>query len=138
MSFDLYIQCFENGEPAGLSRDLIRKAFGASVSEPEENYWQLVFGARDSCSLSLSPLEQSEAKVHNITVERPCSDARFWQGLARLLTHGHTVLYFPGCSGPLLFNPSAAGHMPPDMLEALGDPVIVTSGADILRSVAAA
>ena len=138
MSFDIFVQCFENGEPAGIPRDAIRKAFGACLSEPEPNYWHLAFGPRDSCSLFLSLLAGTPNHIHNITVERPCADPRLWQGLAQLLAHDHTVLYFPGCPGPLLLSPQTACHLPHGMLEALGDPIVVTGGQDILQCVEAA
>ena len=138
MSFDLFVQCFENGEPAGIPLDAVRNAFGAALSEPETSFWSLSFGVGESCCLSLSPLPGFSSQVHNITVERPCSNMRLWQGLTQLLAHRHTVLYFPGCSGPLLSSSSAALHLPHDMLEALGEPILVSSGQDILRCVESA
>jgi hypothetical protein len=47
-------------------------------------------------------------------------------------------LYFPGCSGPLLLNTGIAAHLPPDMLASLGEPIIISNGADILARVRAA
>jgi hypothetical protein len=36
VSFDVYVQAFDEGELAGISRDGVRNAFGAAfVSEPE-------------------------------------------------------------------------------------------------------
>ncbi|MFK2878159.1 hypothetical protein [Rhodanobacter hydrolyticus] len=138
MSFELFVQCFENGKPSGIPRDAIRDAFGAFLSEPESSYWHLSFGPRESCSLFLSPLAGAPSHVHSITVERPCADLRLWQGLAQLLAHDHTVLYFPGCPGPLLLNPQTARHLPRDMFDGLGDPIVVAVGQDILRCIEAA
>jgi hypothetical protein len=138
MSFEICIQSFENGEPAGMPRALIREIFRGYLSESEPDYWQLSFGPRDSCALFLSPLNHATEQVHGITVERPCSDLLLWRGLIQLLANGQTVLYFPGCSGPLLIKPSAASHMPPGLLEALGEPIVVVDEADILRHIKAA
>ena len=138
MSFDLYIQSFENGEPAGMSRQAVRNAFRGALSELERDYWQLTYGPGESCELMLSPLEHLGEHIHNITVSRPCSNNLLWQGLAELLAIGNTVLYFPGCRGPLLLNRAVAGHLPQDMLAALGLPIVVGSGADIAHQVSAA
>lgn len=138
MSFDLYIQSFKNGEPAGISRSAVRNAFRDALSEPEHDYWQLTYGSNESCSLMLSPLAHLTEHIHNITIARPCSNHLFWQGIAELLAVGNTVLYFPGGPGPLLLNPAVASHLPEGMLAALGHPIVVSNGADIAHQISAA
>ena len=138
MSFDLYLQSFWNGEPAGIPRNLIRETFGNALSETEADWWRLSFGPSDSCNLVLSALDNDPQSIHNITVERPCRDQLLWDGLARLLGSGQSVIYFPGCSGPLVVDTAVTAHMPPAMLDALGQPILVRGGQDILRCVAAA
>lgn len=140
MSFDLYIQSFENGGPAGITRSAIRNAFrGAlSLSEAEHNHWQLTYGPNESCALMLLPLVHLAEQIHSITVAGPCSNHLFWQGIAELLAVGNTVLYFPGGSGPLLLHLAVASHLPEGMLAALGQPIVVGSGVDIAHQIRAA
>ncbi len=135
MSFDLYLQSFEHGNLAGLPRSLIREVFEPYLDTPGPDYWGLTFGPHNSCELYLSPLEGNHEQIHNITISRPCADERLWHGLAQLLAHGQTVLYFPGCAGPMVIHASAAHHMPAGMLEALGKPIVVVDGADIVRQI---
>jgi len=138
MSFELYVQSFKHGEPAGIPRGVIRAAFSGSLSEQERDRWYISYSSSDSCSLALSALPDSPGQVHNITVERPCSNPHFWRSLVALLSVGNTVLYFPGCIGPLLLNAGAAAHLPQDMLASLGEPIVVSDGAEILAHVRAA
>jgi len=138
MSFELYVQSFKDGEPAGIPLGVIRTAFGGFLSEQERDYWHITYGPSDSCELALSALPNSLAQVHCITIARPCSNPRFWSSLIELLSIGNTVLYFPGCSGPMVLNAGAAAHLPPDMLASLGKPIVVSSGADMLARVRAA
>ena len=133
MSFEVYVQCFENGEPAGIPRDFLRRVFSGFLTEPEENYWCVQYGPHDSCNLALSPLGNARDEVYQITVERPCKDARLWEALILLLGHKNTVIYFPGCEGPLLLKLTVAEHMPPAMLKDLGEPRLVSKGSDIIR-----
>lgn len=138
MSFDLYIQSFKNGEPAGVARSAVRNAFQGALSEPEHDYWQLTYGPSESCALMLSPLAHLTEHIHNITVVRPCGNHLLWRGIAELLAVGNTVLYFPGGRGPLLLNPAVASHLPEGMLAALGQPIVVSNGEDIAHQISAA
>jgi hypothetical protein len=138
MSFEVYVQCFENGEPSGISREFLREVFGAALSEPKPDYWHLAYGPNESCELALSALPNTPEKIHSITVERPCTNSQLWQGLARLLANNNATLYFPGSSAPLVHSRTAGNHLPSDMLAALGNPIVVASGSDILRHVSSA
>jgi hypothetical protein len=51
---------------------------------------------------------------------------------------GNTVLYFPGCNGPLVHSLNSASHLPSGMLDALGKPSIVTNGSEIVGHVRSA
>lgn len=134
MSFDVYLQDFRSGEPAGIPRDLVRQAFGTVLSEVGADHWTLSFGPTSSCDLYLSALGNDPRYVHNITVERPCRDLRLWDGLAYLLAVEGSVLYFPDAAAPLASS-AVVGHLPSDMLDALGQPILVKTGHDILRSI---
>ena len=71
-------------------------------------------------------------------ISRPCADIRLWNALAEILRLGNAVLFFPGGQHPLIAAPSVKQHLPPDMIEALGEPLIISTGAEILKQVRAA
>lgn len=138
MSFDVFLQCFQNGEPAGIPRELVRAAFGAHLTETETDFWQLRYDDANSCDLYLTVHGADQSLLEGLTVNRPCSDLRLWNALAAILALGEVVLYFPEGRSPLVARSSVTGHLPPDLIEELGLPVVVTSGREIQQEIQAA
>jgi hypothetical protein len=134
MSFDVYLQCFDMGEPAGISRDSVRDAFGTAVTESEPDRWRVSFDAQNSCDV-YSSFDASAEMLQGLSVNRPCGDLRLWDALASVLTLGNVVRYFPGCKAPLVANLDVSRHLSRDMIATLGEPIIAGSGADILREI---
>ena len=138
MSFDIYVQSFENGVPVGIPLELVRQIFGSHLTELEPDYWTLTFGDSESCSVFPAVQDDSPHLVQSLSIGNPCDTLVLWNGLLSLLGFGNTVLHFPGCSGPLVLEAFVAGHIPHTMLESLGSPIIVSSGQDIQHLVLAA
>jgi hypothetical protein len=133
MSFEIYIQCFKDGEEsAGLSRKKIRAAFGPFVTETEPGFWQLKYDPSNSCEVLLAAKGQM---VTGFTVLRPCEDARLWESLIEILKLGNVVLYFPGEGCPLVADESVIPHLPADMVETLGRPKCIKHGAEIQQAI---
>lgn len=131
MGFELFIQCFQDGESAGIARADLRDAFGDYLYENKPDFWQLRYDATNSCDVYLTAEDADIGKVQGFCVNRPCADERLWDALASILTLGNVVLYFPGGQAPLVGSSGVKEHLPPDMVEALGEPVIVPSGTEI-------
>jgi hypothetical protein len=134
MSFDLYLQTFQNGKPAGIPLQAIRSAFGKYVVELDEDFWQVQYSADESSDIFLQPLPDDECSIHTISIHRPCKDIRLWDGLWRLLELSGAVFYYPGCVAPLARDSQAASHMPNSMRESLGDPVMASSVLEIFQT----
>jgi hypothetical protein len=132
MSFEVFVQCFQNGEFAGLHRQCVRDIFGTCLIETEPNFWHLRYDDTNSCNLYLTSHDSDPRMVSGITVNRPCGDERLWDALASILALGNVELYFPG--GPLLvYRISVKQHLPQEMTDALGQPKVVANGSDIQR-----
>jgi hypothetical protein len=138
MSFDVYLQSFHRGEFAGIPRQRVRDVFGAHLTETEPDYWQLRYDDTNSCDLDLTAHDTDASMVRGFTVHRPCADQRLWDALASILALGDLVLYFPGGRAPLVARSTVTQHLPPDMVESLGQPVVVTSGREIQHEIQAA
>jgi hypothetical protein len=137
MSFEVYLQCFENGVPAGVSRSALADLFHIGRIRRHEDEWEVDYGDT-GCDLILQPLDEDDDLIHNVTVERPCQDMRLWEAIHAVMKLGPVVLYFPGDVAPLVANEAAIGHLPPDMVEDLGEPVIAGSAEEIVTYIATA
>ena len=135
MSFDLYLQKFENGKAAGISQDVIRNAFGKYMIEVDEDFWQVQYGVDESSDIFLQPLPGDNALIHTLSIHRACSDIRLWESLWLLLELPGTLFYYPGCVAPLARDSQAGINMPDDMRESLGAPVIVSHALEIFQSI---
>ena len=135
MSFDLYLQKFENGKAAGISQDVIRNAFGKYMIEIDDDFWQVQYSADESSDIFLQLLPDDVSLVHTISIHRPCGDIRLWESLCLLLELPGTILYYPGCDTPLARDCQAGINMPDDMRESLGEPVIVSNALEIFQSI---
>jgi hypothetical protein len=131
MSFQLYLQVFENKQPSGISLDSLRKAFAGMLFEIEEDHWQVHFGRDQSSDLFLQFLPNSSGLVHTISIDRPNHDERLWRGVFELLAQPGVILYYPGGKAPLVRNLHAYTSAPIDLMTSLGEPLIVSDAAAI-------
>jgi hypothetical protein len=135
MSFDLYLQAFQNGNAAGIAPEIIRNAFGKYVIELDEDFWQVQYSANESSDIFLQLLPGDDVLIHTLSIHRPCSDIRLWESLWLLLELPGTLFYYPGCVAPLARDSQAGINMPNDMRVSLGDPIVVTSALEIFQSI---
>ena len=134
MSFDLYLQVFENGKPAGVAAEIIRATFGQYLIEVEEDFWQVQYDVDESSDLFLQTVPGDAGLIHSISIHRPCRDIRLWEAVWRLLKMPGTIFYFPGCNTPLTRDPASVVAMPADMRQSIGDPAVVHSALEIFDS----
>ncbi len=137
VSFELFLQRFSGGHPAGFTAAAIRDAFGDALSEVEEDFWQVGYGDAQSSDLFLAALGNDPCLFHNVSVYRPCTHPRLYESLWTLLGESGSVLHFPGDSPPLARDPDIAGHLPPTLLQALGTPLQLRDPAQIVRAIEA-
>lgn len=101
MSFQVFLQVFDNTEPAGIFLKQIRAAFPGLLLELEEDYWQLRFAHEESSDLFLQFLPGSQEQVHVISIDRLSGDMRLWNGVFELLENEGAIFHFPGMAAPL-------------------------------------
>jgi hypothetical protein len=133
MAFVIFLQCFEETKPSGVPREWLREAFRPFLKESEPDFWDLRYDAQNFCRVLLVPLANDT--IHQLALDHPCQDIRLWDSLAKLLSIGNLIAYFPGGSGPLLYHEGVARHIPADMLQSLGKPVLARTGSEIRRCV---
>jgi hypothetical protein len=59
VSFEVFVQCFEGGEPAGVSRIAIRSLFPVVEAESEPDYWSVRYDDFNSCKVSVTRWRQT-------------------------------------------------------------------------------
>ena len=134
MSFDLYLQAFESGKPAGIAPEIIRATFGQYLVEVEEDFWQVQYEVDQSSDLFLQTLPNDASLIHSISIHRPCRDIRLWEAVWRLLKVPGAIFYFPGCSAPFARDTMTSSAVPSALRKSLGEPVLVHSAQEIYES----
>jgi hypothetical protein len=138
LSFEVYVQGFKRGEPAGVPRSAVRALFPVVEAESEPGYWSIRYDHLNSCHVAVSALPADPALVQSLCVVRPCGDPRLWDALLALLRLGPLTLYSPGEGPPLVASEATGEQLPADMVEALGAPRVVRSGSEILAAIESA
>jgi hypothetical protein len=135
VSFDLFIRFYDHGAPAGIALEDVRAAFAPYISSSDATHLALEYDVANGSYVHLKPHPNNADATVAIAVNRPCGDMRLWDSLARVLRLGNAVLFFPGGANPMVGSTDAVPHLPRDMIETLGNPVVVASGKAILALV---
>jgi len=135
MSFEVFLQCFDRGEPAGIDREAIRALFPVDNERSDGTLWSVWYDQQNGCDIFVEPLESDPSLVTALTVSRPCEDRRLWEALLAVMRMGAVTLYFPGEAPPLVAGAQVAHHLPPDMVETMGPPAIAATAQDILDAI---
>ena len=97
----------------------------------EEQGWRLT-----ECDVYLERLADDDERTSSIMIARPSTSPELWDAIFSLLRLGNGVFYFPG-SSLYVASQSAIGHLPPEMIEALGPPTLAGSGSRLSAAVKA-
>jgi hypothetical protein len=133
VSFEVFMQCFDDGRPAGVAAEAVRGAFSHFAEDSELDYWHVCYDRANSSHIRVT---RRGDQIEELTVHRPCGDERLWESIYRVLTLGPWVLYFPAPKPPLVMaDRSTAEKLPRDMRKTLGPVREVHSGREILEIV---
>lgn len=136
MSFDIFLQWHERGDSAGIPVDRVRACLGPALIAEQGDCWQLHYGEGEDPVAYITMHDASPDLVSGLTVNSPCVSDVFWRAIYDLLCQGNAVLFFPD-GAPLVAHARAREHLPEDMIESLGEPRLVQSGADIVAEIMA-
>lgn len=120
MSFDIVVQCFRNGELAKYPRAVVERAFAPFIKARRAHSWELEIGGKGGPRIYI----RNEPEIHGFMVDRPGHDA-FWKALMRVLRETGSVLYWPG-GGAVVTSKTILAHLPPDLVEGVGRPLVTT------------
>jgi hypothetical protein len=131
MSFSIYLTNFTKGENTKISRAVFDQVLGPFV-QPGVGYGppRLVFPDGGGGEYG----DEEGEEINGIYVNRP-GGLDLYRALFNILSRTPTALYWS--PGIVVADPAVIPDLPPDMIEAWGEPKVVKSGEEILAAILA-
>ncbi|WP_194207681.1 hypothetical protein [Superficieibacter sp. 1612_C1] len=134
MSMDYWLQAFDNGEGGFFPLSVVENAFGSAIVSNDNNgYLRLEYPSDprflDFIELRVPVFSTEEGLMTDgfAFVHAPGHKA-FWQSLVDILRVTPTALYWADTQDALVIGQQETRqHLPPDMIETLGEPRLITS-----------
>ncbi|EDP9825581.1 hypothetical protein ACK1FJ_003418 [Salmonella enterica] len=138
MSMDYWLQAFDKGEEGFFPLSIVEEAFGDALTEKKISHsetagkilvsYNLKYPQQPEYYLSVWATDDAIPLASGLDfVHIPGTDA-FWQSLVDILQATHTALYWADTENALVIGQQdTRQHLPPDMIETLGEPRLVTS-----------
>jgi hypothetical protein len=137
MSFEVYLNCIQNGDKGFFPTALVEAAFDPFISSREGECWVVIYpdspSTLDQTDLHLTLKDGDRSSCSGLMVSRPTSNPRLYEGLMHILQVTDSILFCIGDCPPLVGRADAIPHIASEIRETLGDPVIVRSGAEIVE-----
>lgn len=131
MGFDLFLQSFQNGEHSTLPFTLIERGFGPYKNVRNEHCWVLHYPDGGHCE---HYVDTTRDEIKSFMVARPRASPEFGKTLLDLLREMSNcpllAWRWPGDRQRF-----RSGSPPPDMIEALGEPTIVSAPEEICEAI---
>jgi hypothetical protein len=121
MSYEYYLQAHLNQDFQEISTERILAIFKEHITAQDEGYIDLKFDDINRCTIYL---DMQNATISSFMVSRPCGSKQLGVYLYEVMLLGNFVFYEPDGKHPIIVNPATAAHLPPDMIETLGEPAV--------------
>lgn len=131
MSFDLHLMSFSDGGPATFSKRIVREALGPFIRSRDGDFCVLAFPDGGGGEMFD---DDKETETNGVSIGRG-SGTVIYDALYKILSQTHSALIwsFGGC---VVADASVIPDLPEGLIEDLGQPVVVKSGAEIAATVA--
>jgi hypothetical protein len=129
MSFDIWLDCFQDGDEGFFSTQIVKDAFAPFHVGDDGRYWILQFPNGGRCEVSIG----DEPMTVGFGIIRPSGDG-LYDAIYEIMRQTQTVLSW-SFGGAATANPSVIPHLPPEMIRSVGVPTIVHSGEDIIKAI---
>ena len=133
MSFDIFLQHFQNGEVATWQRSVVEEIFGRYVIDREKanGFMRVEFPDGSGSDIYTSKDDEVDCMMFNHS-----GGQGFFDALWELANRIHGCVCWPAVGPSLVItDASTLTHLPADMIEAVGPPLIVKSGSDIIAAI---
>lgn len=130
MSYEYYLQAHLKEEAQRIPTARILSIFEDFITGRGENYIRVEFEEGNSCDIFIDLNEPFES---GFMISRPCYSKQLGRCIYQVMLLGNFVFYEPDGKGAIIANPATEYHLPADMIEALGKPVLAESEDDFLE-----
>ena len=135
MSFNVYLQRCNESEGTRLTKEDVRRLLPLVDHPYSVGSLRLDFGDGPCTDFFFSESDSDPPTIRSICVHRPVDDPRLWNALHEIMDRGPMVLYFPDCQGPLVTRAGYVSRVQKELVEALGAPLVIESGAEISQMI---
>lgn len=123
MSFDIFVQCFRNGEVATFKRAIVEEIFGpyAVARQADEGIVRVKYPDGGGADV----YGDNQPELRSISFDH-CGGDAFFDALYLLADRIEGVIYWPGV-GPssAITDAAVLEHLPADFIEGCGPPALV-------------
>ena len=133
MSFDIFVQHFQNGETATFERKIAEDIFGPYAIQRDKNGGIMRIKYPDGGGADVYGDKQEQ--IDHLGFDRFGGDA-FFDALLQFANRIQGVIYWPGegrCSA--VTDPSIVAHLPAEFIEGCGQPVLVRDRKDLTDAI---
>lgn len=121
MSVDVFVQAFLNGQPQAVPTADVLACFEGFITKRHDSYFDVEFGPADSSTVFF---DTTAPTTDGLMINRPCGDRRLSECLFRVMRLGNFIVFVPGEDAPWVLSEATVVHLPADMLECLGPPIV--------------
>lgn len=127
MSFDIFFQCYRNGEPATFKRSVFNEIFGVDTNPRDPGYDVLEYPDGSGGAVYLSDPDIQHMMFNH------CGGDIFWAKVCELLYVTKSVIFWPDEKGnnSVIANTDALKHLPSTWVEDFGEVNIAHNGPEL-------
>lgn len=137
MSVEAFLWCYSAGQNASMPVSIVLDAFRpyTVAFDSETDVLQIQFGGpENSCDIYLGAHATERGTTAGVSIARPLSEPQLWECVLDIMRKENVILFFSDDTTPLHATPEVLAHFPPELLQSLGEPRLVTSPQEILAA----
>ena len=120
MSYEYYLQAHLNQEAEEIQTEKILSIFREYIKKRGENFIDIEFDDANSCTIYI---DTDEPTASHLMVSRPCG-GKLGECIYQVMQLGNFVFFEPDGKSAIILTEETSNHLPEDMIEALGPPLI--------------
>jgi hypothetical protein len=130
MSYEYFLQAHIHQDSQLIPTESILSIFRDYTTSKDDTYIELQFDEENSCTIYI---DTNDETVDSFMVSRPCYSRQLGECLYKVMLLGNFVFFEPDGKQPIIVNAETESHLPVDMTEAIGKPVVAKSLDDFLE-----